>query len=407
MIENYLKKHVAGGQSLGFDYQFYYFIFLLLQLELGETIGYEVKDDIHIQKPDGKIVLMQAKHTVQTNADGKRANLTPLDEDMWKTLRIWSKAISTSELEDLKKYEFILVTNKNIQKNQFISCVENFKNNSISIESVKSTILETKKNTTSKTIQEYINDIKDLTDEQLALFIKNISFRTNTDNLIENIKNKLKWRFLQNDESRLERMFDSLISNISTEKYLTLDKRGKFELTYENFAKKFRKCFEVGTDKNTLPKRTVNIKFPENMENQIFIRQLLEIGDLEKKSSDIKTYTSYMLEAFNSLEKWISEGDVLPTDIIDFEENSILYWKNEFIAKYRRIRNTLSDGINTNDVENEIKLLSLELLDVIRKKELRLSNTDLEIKLSNGYYYYLSNEPKIGWHLNWEEKYKI
>lgn len=60
-----------------------------------------------------------------------------------------------------------------------------------------------KKNTTSKTIQEYINDIKDLTDEQLALFIKNISFRTNTDNLIENIKNKLKWRFLQNDESRM------------------------------------------------------------------------------------------------------------------------------------------------------------------------------------------------------------
>ena len=191
-MEDKLEKHIVTGQSIGFDYQFYYFIFLLLQLELGETIGYEVKDDIHIQKPDGKIVLMQAKHTVQTNADGKRANLTPLDEDMWKTLSIWSKAISTSELEDLKKYEFILVTNKNIQKNQFISCVENFKNNSISIESVKSTILETKKNTTSKTIQEYINDIKDLTDEQLALFIKNISFRTNTDNLIENIKNKLK-----------------------------------------------------------------------------------------------------------------------------------------------------------------------------------------------------------------------
>ena len=406
-MEDELEKHIVTGQLIGFDYQFYYFIFLLLQLELGETIGYEVKDDIHIQKPDGKIVLMQAKHTVQTNADGKRANLTPLDEDMWKTLSIWSKAISTSELEDLKKYEFILVTNKNIQKNQFISCVENFKNNSISIESIKSTILETKKNTTSKTIQEYINDIKDLTDEQLALFIKNISFRTNTDNLIENIKNKLKWRFLQNDEFRLERMFDSLISNISTEKYLTLDKRGKFELTYENFAKKFRKCFEVGTDKNTLPKRTVNIKFPENMENQIFIRQLLEIGDIEKKSPDIKTYTSYMLEACNSLEEWIRDGYVLTTDAVDFEENSIVYWKNEFTAKYRRIRNTLSNGTNINDVENEIKLLSLELLDVVRKQDLKLLDTDLGIKLSNGYYYYLSNEPKIGWHLDWEEKYKV
>lgn len=405
-MENELEKHILTGQSIGFDYQFYYFVFLLLRLEIGETIGYEVKDDIHIQKADGKVILMQAKHTVQANADGKRANLTSLDEDMWKTLSIWARAISTSELEDLKKYEFILVTNKNVQHNQFIDCVENFKDNNIPLKGVKSTVLDSKKKTTSKTIQTYIDDITNLTDEQLTLFIKNIKFEINTDDLIEKIKNKLKWRFVQSDESRVERMFNSLISNISTEKYLTLDKQGKFELTYEDFVKKFRKCFEVGTDKNTLPKRTVNIKFPDNMENQIFIRQLLDIGDIEKGSADIKTYTSYMLEAFNSIDEWINEGDILHTDIIDFEENSIIYWKNEFIAKYRRIRNALSNGTNINDVDDEIKSLALELLDAIRKKELKLSNTDLETKLSNGYFYYLSNEPKIGWHLNWEEKYK-
>ena len=106
MIENYLKKHVAGGQSLGFDYQFYYFVFLLVQLHHGETIGYEVKDDIHIQKPDGKVILMQAKHTVQTKADGKRVNLTSLDEDLWKTLSIWAKVISTSDTQEIRNYEF-------------------------------------------------------------------------------------------------------------------------------------------------------------------------------------------------------------------------------------------------------------------------------------------------------------
>ena len=405
-MEDELEKHIVTGQSIGFDYQFYYFVFLLVQLHHGETIGYEVKDDIHIQKPDDKIVLMQAKHTVETNADGKRVNLTTLDEDMWKTLSIWSKAISTSETEDIKKYEFILVTNKNVQNNQFITCIEKFKNDN-TLNNVRNTILDIRKKTKSETIQVYIDTVKNLEDEKLALFIKNITFEVNTDNLIEQIKRKLRDRLFKPDEDRLEQIFNSLITNISMAKYLILDKQEKFELTYEDFSQKFRKCFKLNFKKNTLPKRAINIEFPDSMEDQIFIRQLLEIGDLEKKSSDIKTYTSYMLEAFNSLEKWISEGDVLPTDVVDFEENSILYWKNEFTAKYRRIRNTLSDGINTNDVENEIKLLSLELLDVIRKKELRLSNTDLEIKLSNGYYYYLSNEPKIGWHLNWEEKYKI
>jgi len=405
-MEDELEKHIVTGQSIGFDYQFYYFVFLLVQLHHGETIGYEVKDDIHIQKPDDKIVLMQAKHTVETNADGKRVNLTTLDEDMWKTLSIWSKAISTSETEDIKKYEFILVTNKNVQNNQFITCIEKFKNDN-TLNNVRNTILDIRKKTKSETIQVYIDTVKNLEDEKLALFIKNITFEVNTDNLIEQIKRKLRDRLFKPNEDRLEQIFNSLITNISMAKYLILDKQEKFELTYEDFSQKFRKCFELNFKENTLPKRSINIEFPDNMEDQIFIRQLLDIGEIKKKSSDIKTYTSYMLEAFNSIEEWISKGDVLPTDVIDFEENSILYWKNEFTAKYRRIRNRLTDGINTNDIENEINLLSLELLDVIRKKELRLSNTDLEIKLSNGYYYYLSNEPKIGWHLNWEKKYKI
>lgn len=406
-MEEELEKHIVTGQSIGFDYQFYYFVFLLIQLNHGETIGYEVKDDIYIEKGDGKVILMQSKHTVQTNAEGKRVNLTLLDDDLWKTLSIWSKAISTSKIEDIKKYEFILVTNKNIQNNELISCLENFKTNSISMKEVKTIILNSKKKTKNKTLQQYIADVENLTDDKLELFIKNISFEANMDNLIEKIKVKLRNRFLEPSEAQVKQMFDSLISNISAAKYLILDKQGKFELSYEDFAKKFRKCFEICYAKNTLPKRTININFPDDMENQIFIRQLLEIGDIEKKSPDIKTYTSYMLEACNSLEEWIRDGYVLPTDAVDFEENSIVYWKNEFTAKYRRIRNTLSNRTNINDVENKIKLLSLELLDVVRKQDLKLLDTDLGIKLSNGYYYYLSNEPKIGWHLDWEEKYKV
>ena len=178
-MEDELEKHIVTGQSIGFDYQFYYFVFLLVQLHHGETIGYEVKDDIHIQKPDDKIVLMQAKHTVETNADGKRVNLTTLDEDMWKTLSIWSKAISTSETEDIKKYEFILVTNKNVQNNQFITCIEKFKNDN-TLNNVRNTILDIRKKTKSETIQVYIDTVKNLEDEKLALFIKNITFEVKT-----------------------------------------------------------------------------------------------------------------------------------------------------------------------------------------------------------------------------------
>ena len=227
MIENYLKKHVAGGQSLGFDYQFYYFVFLLVQLHQGETIGYEVKDDIHIQKPDGKVILMQAKHTVQTKADGKRVNLTSLDEDLWKTLSIWAKVISTSDTQEIRNYEFILVTNKNIQNNPFITCVEKFKNDNTLINDVKNAVLDIRQNTKNKTIQIYINAVKDLEDEKLELFIKNIIFEANTDNLIEKIKGQLRDRLFKPDEDQLEQIFNSLVTNISMAKYLILDKQEK------------------------------------------------------------------------------------------------------------------------------------------------------------------------------------
>ena len=78
--------------------------YLLLDLKQGEKIGYEVKDDFHIEKPDGTIVLMQAKHTIQKNSTGEAINTTTLDGDMWKTLDIWTKYIDSISESDVSKY---------------------------------------------------------------------------------------------------------------------------------------------------------------------------------------------------------------------------------------------------------------------------------------------------------------
>ena len=58
------EQHTAGAQAIGFDYQFYYFMLLALELRHGQKVGFEVKDDVHIDKADGTTILFQTKHIV-------------------------------------------------------------------------------------------------------------------------------------------------------------------------------------------------------------------------------------------------------------------------------------------------------------------------------------------------------
>lgn len=70
------EQHTAGAQAIGFDYQFYCFMLLALELRHGQKVGFEVKDDVHIDKADGTTTLLQTKHSVLKSSNGAIQNLT-------------------------------------------------------------------------------------------------------------------------------------------------------------------------------------------------------------------------------------------------------------------------------------------------------------------------------------------
>jgi hypothetical protein len=61
----------AEDKSIGFDFQYYYFLNELLNLKSGQTAGLEVQDDVHIDRADGTSLLVQLKHTVQKCQRGR------------------------------------------------------------------------------------------------------------------------------------------------------------------------------------------------------------------------------------------------------------------------------------------------------------------------------------------------
>ena len=90
----HVDKTSAEDKSIGFDYQYYYFLNELINLKQGQTLGLEVMDDVHSELSDNSQILVQLKYTIQTKLDGTPKNLTALDADFWKTLSNWCKVIS-------------------------------------------------------------------------------------------------------------------------------------------------------------------------------------------------------------------------------------------------------------------------------------------------------------------------
>ena len=401
------EEHTAGPIAIGFDYQFYLFMFYALELKFGQKIGFEVKDDIHIDKSDGTTVLFQAKHTIQKNTDGSIKNLTTLDTDLWKTLSNWATFIKEDKTkkEFLNKHSFILVTNKSENKNVVLKIFSQFNIDfdvTVALNDLKTLANTTKDNTLKK----YIKNVTSLGKKRLHLFLSKLKIEINNDGIIKKIKNRILENVRQ--DKFVEPVFDSLSSNLHVAKYLDIKSRNKFEISFDDFNTKFGKCFNVAFEKKVLPKRNFPILLPENLESQTFIKQLLDIGEIPRGSSFITDYTTQMLVFLRHFTYWSDdENFILITAAEEFKKNSIQIWINAFKEKYRQVERQISYGTSITELEDSIKNLGVDLVDYIRKQDLSIQGfSSLGIEFSNGHYYALSDNLEIGWHFNWENKYK-
>jgi hypothetical protein len=400
-------QHTAGPIVIGFDYQFYCFMYLALELKQGQKIGFEVKDDVHIDKEDGTTILFQTKHTIVKTTNGDLQNLTTLDIDLWKTLSNWVDFIKADGKNSnfLNQNSFILVTNKSENNNDFIAALTLFKSNN-DIDKVVLKINELEKKTQDETLKKYIKNVAKLGKSKLKLFLKKLVIETDCDGIIKMIKDRLLEKYYQAD--LVDPIFEKLSSNLNMAKYLDIKDRKKFEISSEDFAKRFGKCFKVATEIKPLPRREFPVLLPDDLESQIFIKQLLDIGEIQTGSNDIRDYTTQMLKFLNHFTYWSEEENfILLTEVKEFKNNSIQIWINEFKTKYRQIERQINTGSSINDLEDEVKNLAIDLVDCIRKQDLSIPGfSALGVEFSNGHYYALSDNLEIGWHFDWENKYK-
>ncbi|ORF45347.1 hypothetical protein BGI15_00025, partial [Snodgrassella alvi] len=168
-IETVLNKSSAGPQGLGFDYQFYYFVYLSLHLEKGQRIGYEHYDDVCLEIDNTNKILIQLKHTIQTDKTGSIEKMNNLDPRLWSTLNRWIGYIKEFE-NFLDEHSFRFITNKTENNNKFIEIHKKFIENQDLIY-FKDELFQLLNSAKVNQTREYINTMLNLDENKLSEFL--------------------------------------------------------------------------------------------------------------------------------------------------------------------------------------------------------------------------------------------
>lgn len=291
--------HGAQGAFAGYHYQWFYFMLRMFKMnEKGEAVDFEVRDDVGADV-NGNLTFYQLKHTVSKNKEGW-ANLTTCDPDLWKSISVWIDIISkyvesgVSADEIFAKSEFTLVTNKKVQDNDFCKLVEEYKNDDVTIDDIRSNVSELKRKLRNPEPKENDNPKENRTkkymdkaiqSEYFPCLLKNLRFVYLSDeDLIEEMKFQIGHRAVSKEH--IDNALNAIVGCVETKLYPKVQSGEKLSISIDDFDSWI--FSELGQFRGLkfVPKYQCPIDLSKNLSEQIFIKQLLAVKDIEENEKD-------------------------------------------------------------------------------------------------------------------------
>lgn len=406
IIEN--TGHDAKGAK-GFDYQFLYFINRLLKMaDKRDDVSYEKYDDVSMSSEEG-LVYFQLKHTIG-GRNQKTVNLSLRDYDLWKTLAVWiditNKQDEDKRIDFLESNSFVLVTNKNPVNNPFWMELQKYQKDEMSFDELKKFYTKVY-DETGESKRKEVNGQKGKTTKG---YIKCLIDFDYADQLLKSMsicfEPDLKKEILESLElnkniphKNVEEAYQELLGMIR-DKYYS-DQKDSY--TREEFSKVFDRICQKYRERKFTFKRNTMTKLPPHLEDQVFIKQLMDVEDISLEDDPlIVEYTMEKFDYINSIRVATKNDDVSEEEVENVRADAVRYWRQKYKHYMGRI--------NPDDNDKIIEKAS-DLLNDIRDKNIYFVEKEIESYFSNGCFYYLSDkdsehEPQIGWRPGWEEKYK-
>lgn len=406
--------HGAQGAFAGYHYQWFYFMLRMFKMnEKGEAVDFEVRDDVGADV-NGNLTFYQLKHTFSKNKNGL-ANLTTCDPDLWKSISVWIDIIfrhvesGVSADEIFAKSEFSLVTNKKVQDNDFCKLVEEYKNDDVTIDDIKSYVSELKSKLRNPEPKENDNSKENRTkkymgkaiqSEYFPCLLKNLRFVYLSDeDLIEEMKFQIGHRVVPKEH--IDSALNAIVGCVETKLYPKVQSGEKLSISIDDFDIWILPELAQFRGLKFVPKYQCPIDFSKNLSEQIFIKQLLAVKDIEENEKDEIVYiTQQTVDYIESERESISKHTLSQDAIRALYMNAYAFWNYKFRTCYKFI---------DKDSEKEVIKAAANLLDCIRSKtDLEIGDCSLKEHLSNGLFYKMSDtsiqqEKHIGWHPKWKE----
>lgn len=402
-------QHIAMDKIGGFVYQFYCFLYHVLTMNKGEEVSFEKLDDAAVEAGN-LITLYQAKHTIQVGAEGNRRRLTDRSTDLWKAIDVWRKLIMGKSSENrsdagmrqyIKEHEFVFISNK-LPNNRFVSLCKEVKEGAGDdrIDAVLDEITQEGRShlgaESPAQTQIKINLLKEFGLKKE--FLKKIRFEAKTQ---EEIKNDCighiadRVRFSDEDAPVV---FKDFMTEAVNDFFDKSDKGTPLSYTFDEQRKRFEHVFQFHREEK-LDFRITMEQYKKEFLDLVCIQQLIKVNDFSSSETDkVAKYASYYYSFKNRYDRLREDSRILDIEDKAFRMDAINFWDNEFGNAYDELDEAATDAT--------IIKRAKKMLYEVRKHKLKLCREMLGETISNGAFYYLSDECLIGWHRDWKLFFK-
>ena len=410
------EQHTAMDKVAGFTYQFYCFLYCLLTMERGEVVSFEKWDDAAVEKGN-LVTMLQAKHTVKVGAEGKLPNLSNRASDLWKAIDVWRDIIVGGKkgnrtkdemLDYINSHDFVFVCNKQTADNKLPKLCDELRANA-DVKRVDDVLDEiTKEGKTGKEkgdeegmtkyrpVQMMIDDLKSF--ELKEEFLKRVKFETRSQDDIKKDCVDYITDHVRFPEEYATEVFDDFFAEAVKDLFDKADKGQPLLYTFDEQIKRFERVFQYHREED-LDFQIKMERYKKEFLDLICIQQLIKVNDFaEGDTVEIAKRASHFYSFKNRYYDLKDNNRFIDKEEKEFFENAYAFWDNEFKHVYKGVGTTVSEDVIAEKASN--------LLYEVRKHQLTLRKKALSQYISDGAFYYLSDECIIGWHRDWQKFFK-
>ncbi|QQT55331.1 hypothetical protein I6I98_08775 [Sphingobacterium multivorum] len=406
----------ASGSISGFLFQFEKALVLLATLDnITDVVSIEQVDDVAIQSDEDLVlVTIQSKHSIAPNG----TTFEDTSKSLWRTLQIWIEKLEKGIFNDSTK--FICSTNKKIAANSLLRKIltESFDD---VVQEIK--VLLDKQKAKLKGLQTSNKEAG----KSIKPIIKLIQFVLSKEEKFRIIKENL---IIEDSESLIERFF--IATHMTTDNYSQTRKELVYNAMYgwllsgskakwlqgtnigAGFTKKdfdaklsivnanpaivnavFRKKDDLGV---------IDSKRLSEAKKELFVIQIADIN--RKKSAKERLIENAVLDfIYHDIEMAhiVRGGNFTEPDFRQFQKACIDRWQSYVDTV---IVKELEDYDEEEKNEMAVKIFDnvMNNMEVNFQEGFSFNSSNSYIR--NGTFLKLSNIPEIGWHPDWESKYK-